>query len=371
MATAERKNQHASSVPIIQIKDVSKHFGDFVAVDSVNLDVHRGEIFSILGASGCGKTTLLRIIAGFEVPTAGRIYIDGVDLTNQPPYRRPVNMMFQSYAIFPHMTVEQNVGYGLRKERVARGEIASRVAEILELVQLQQFAARKPDQLSGGQQQRVALARALVNGPRVLLLDEPLGALDLKLRKQMQLELKALQQDFAMTFVHVTHDQDEAMTMADTIAIMNRGRIEQLGPPQALYERPASSFVAGFLGASNLLAGTVVGRGRVRLDAGDEVRVPPERLNGRTGRVAIGIRPEKIRLGAPSEEENTLTGTIRDSAYIGVSTQLVVKTGAGIVTVYVQNDRPGATPPRPDDILMLSWSPEATFVTEPPEEDPA
>jgi spermidine/putrescine transport system ATP-binding protein len=355
----------------VRLESVVKRFDDVVAVDGITLEIPAGSFFALLGPSGCGKTTTLRMIGGFEEPTEGAIFLGDRDVVGLPPHRRDVNTVFQSYALFPHLTIFENVAFGLRRRGLKGSELRGRVREILRRVGLEGYDARKPRQLSGGQQQRVALARALVNGPRVLLLDEPLGALDLKLRKQMQLELKALQQDFAMTFVHVTHDQDEAMTMADTIAIMNRGRIEQLGPPQALYERPATSFVAGFLGASNLLAGTVVGRGRVRLDAGDEVRVPPERLNGRTGRVAIGIRPEKIRLGAPSEEENTLTGTIRDSAYIGVSTQLVVKTGAGVVTVYVQNDRPGAPPPRPDDILMLSWSPEATFVTEPPEEDPA
>ena len=352
----------------VRLEAVVKRFDDVVAVDGISLEIPSGSFFALLGPSGCGKTTTLRMIGGFEEPTEGAIFLGDRDVVGLPPHRRDVNTVFQSYALFPHLTIFENVAFGLRRRGLKGEALRGRVREILRRVGLEGFDVRKPRQLSGGQQQRVALARALVNGPRVLLLDEPLGALDLKLRKQMQLELKALQQDFAMTFVHVTHDQDEAMTMADTIAIMNRGRIEQLGPPEALYERPATAFVAGFLGASNLLSGTVVAPGRVRLDAGDEVRVPPGLLNGHTGRVAVGIRPEKLRLGTPAEGENTLAGTVRDSAYVGVSTQLVVETGAGTVTVYVQNDRPGTPQPRPDDALTLSWSPEATFVTEPPEE---
>ncbi len=355
----------------VRLEGVVKRFDDVVAVDGITLEIPSGSFFALLGPSGCGKTTTLRMIGGFEEPTEGAIFLGDQDVVGLPPHRRDVNTVFQSYALFPHLSIFENVGFGLRRRGLKGEDLKGRVREILRRVGLEGYDARKPRQLSGGQQQRVALARALVNNPRVLLLDEPLGALDLKLRKQMQLELKALQQDFAMTFVHVTHDQDEAMTMADTIAIMNRGRIEQLGPPEALYERPATAFVAGFLGASNLLPGTVAGPGRVQLDAGAEVRVPPEHLNGRTGRVAVGIRPEKLRLGAPTDEENSLAGTVRDSAYVGVSTQLVVKTAAGTVTVYLQNDRPGTPRPQPGDALILSWSPEATFVTQPPEEDAA
>ncbi len=345
-----------------------KRFDDVAAVDGISLEIPSGSFFALLGPSGCGKTTTLRMIGGFEEPTEGAIYLGDRDVVGLPPHRRDVNTVFQSYALFPHLTVFENVAFGLRRKRVGRDAVRPRVLEILRRVGLEGYDARKPRQLSGGQQQRVALARALVNYPRVLLLDEPLGALDLKLRKQMQLELKALQQDFGMTFVHVTHDQDEAMTMADTIAIMNGGRIEQLGAPEALYERPATPFVAGFLGASNLLAGTVAGANRVLLDTGGEVRVPDRSLNGHTARVAVGVRPEKLRLGPPGDGENSLAGTVRDSAYVGVSTQLVVETGAGLVSVYVQNDRPGAPKPQPGDTLVLSWSPEATFVTDPPEE---
>ena len=355
----------------VRLEGVVKRFDDVVAVDGITLEIPSGSFFALLGPSGCGKTTTLRMIGGFEEPTEGAIFLGDRDVVGLPPHRRDVNTVFQSYALFPHLSIFENVGFGLRRRGLKGEDLKGRVREVLRRVGLEGYDTRKPRQLSGGQQQRVALARALVNNPRVLLLDEPLGALDLKLRKQMQLELKALQQDFAMTFVHVTHDQDEAMTMADTIAIMNRGRIEQLGPPEALYERPATAFVAGFLGASNLLPGTVVGPGRVQLDAGAEVLVPPEHLNGRTGRVAVGIRPEKVRLGAPTDEENSLAGTVRDSAYVGVSTQLVVKTAAGTVTVYLQNDRPGTPRPQPGDALILSWSPDATFVTQPPEEDAA
>ena len=355
----------------VRLEGVVKRFDDVVAVDGITLEIPSGSFFALLGPSGCGKTTTLRMIGGFEEPTEGAIFLGDRDVVGLPPHRRDVNTVFQSYALFPHLSIFENVGFGLRRRGLKGEDLRGRVREILRRVGLEGYDARKPRQLSGGQQQRVALARALVNNPRVLLLDEPLGALDLKLRKQMQLELKALQQDFAMTFVHVTHDQDEAMTMADTIAIMNRGRIEQLGPPEALYERPATAFVASFLGASNLLTGDVVGPGRVRLDSGDEVSVPPEHLNGRAGRVAVGIRPEKLRVGPPGGDENSLAGTVRDSAYVGVSTQLVVKTGAGIVAVYVQNDRSATQRPRAGSALTVSWSPDATFVTDPPEEDTA
>jgi spermidine/putrescine transport system ATP-binding protein len=350
------------------LENVVKRFGETVAaVDGVSVEIPHGSFFALLGPSGCGKTTTLRMIGGFEEPTEGSIYLGDKDVVGLPPYKRDVNTVFQSYALFPHMTIFENVAFGLERRKVDTKEIKGRVLEILELVDLKGRENGKPKQLSGGQQQRVALARALVNTPRVLLLDEPLGALDLKLRKQMQLELKALQREFGMTFVHVTHDQDEAMTRADTIAVMNRGRVEQLGAPQALYERPSTAFVAGFLGVSNLLSGRVVASGRVRLDAGGEIGVDPELVNGRE-RVAVGIRPEKIRLGEPAAGDNTLGGTVLESAYVGVSTQLIVETGAGTVTVYVQNDGEARLQPQPGSALMLSWSPGATFVTDPPEE---
>src|ERR671911_645237 len=259
--------ERGSGVPEVDVRldRVSKLFGDVAAVDDLSIDITTNEFFSLLGPSGCGKTTTLRMIGGFEDPTYGTVYLGGRDVTDQPPHRRDVNTVFQSYALFPHLNVFENVAFGLRRRKVPRGEIDARVRNSLKLVDLEGFDKRKPGQMSGGQQQRVALARALVNEPQVLLLDEPLGALDLKLRKQMQLELKRIQHEMGLTFVHVTHDQEEAMAMADAIAVMNRGRIEQLGRPTELYERPHTAFVAGFLGVSNLLLGRVESRGRVRL----------------------------------------------------------------------------------------------------------
>ena len=262
----------------------------------------------MLGPSGCGKTTTLRMIGGFEQPTEGRIYLGDAEVSGLPSYKRDVNTVFQSYALFPHLSIFENVAFGLRRRGVRGQTLTGQVIEILRLVGLEGMEKRKPRQLSGGQQQRVALARALVNKPAVLLLDEPLGALDLKLRKQMQLELKGIQHDVGITFVHVTHDQEEAMTMADQIAVMNRGRIEQLGTPTELYETPATAFVAGFLGVSNLISGTVSGTERSSSADGPEVRVPSDALAGRTGEVAIGIRPEKIELG--EGQANSLDGTV-------------------------------------------------------------
>jgi spermidine/putrescine transport system ATP-binding protein len=346
--------------PDVRLEEVVKRFDDIVAVDGISVEIPRGSFFAMLGPSGCGKTTTLRMIGGFEEPTEGRIFLGDQDVVGLPPYKRDVNTVFQSYALFPHMTIEDNVGFGLERRGVAKGDRAGRVAEILELVGLGGYGKRKPKQLSGGQQQRVALARALVNHPRVLLLDEPLGALDLKLRKQMQLELKRIQHEVGLTFVHVTHDQEEAMTMADRIAVMNGGRIEQLGPPQELYEKPATAFVAGFLGVSNLLSGTVEGPGAIRLDSGELVRA---NVNGRSGRVAAGVRPEKITLGAGGGE-NELAGTVSESAYIGVATQLVVRTKAGVMQVFAQNAGTGAHVLAPGSPVTLSWSPEATFVVD-------
>ena len=349
----------APAVADVRLENVTKRFDDVVAVDDLSLEIGRGSFFALLGPSGCGKTTTLRMIGGFEEPTAGTIYLGDEPVSGKPPYKRDVNTVFQSYALFPHLSIFENVAFGLRRKGVSKGDVRGRVLSILELVGLSGFEKRKPRQLSGGQQQRVALARALVNKPRVLLLDEPLGALDLKLRKQMQLELKAIQNDVGITFVHVTHDQEEAMTMADGIAIMNGGRIEQLGAPADLYERPQTAFVASFLGISNLLPGAVSGADSVRLDDGTEVRVPREALNGRTGRVAVGVRPEKIRVG--HGEENRLTGRLLETAYVGVATQYVLETRAGNVSVYVQNSEPGARDQAPSDI---SWSPDSTFVVD-------
>ena len=369
MAVREQNQAGAASAapadrPDVRLDAVTKRFDDVVAVDGVSLEIPPGSFFALLGPSGCGKTTTLRMIGGFEEPTAGTIYLGDREVTNLPPYKRDVNTVFQSYALFPHLSIFENVAFGLRRRGLRGGDLRGRVSDALELVALGGLERRKPRQLSGGQQQRVALARALVNRPRVLLLDEPLGALDLKLRKQMQLELKRIQHEVGITFVHVTHDQEEAMTMADSIAVMQDGVIEQLGTPSELYESPRTAFVAGFLGISNLLAGTADGNGTVRLSDGTAVRVPA--AGGRRGEVSIGIRPEKVRLGG--DEENRLAGEVRESAYIGVSTQYVVETPAGAVMLYVQNSDPGAGSAQPGDQVTLSWSPEATFVVQEKEE---
>ncbi len=350
----------------VRLDGVTKRFDDVVAVEELSLEIDRGSFFALLGPSGCGKTTTLRMIGGFEEPTEGTIYLGEEPVTGKPPYKRDVNTVFQSYALFPHLTIFENVAFGLRRRGIRGQDVKGRVLEILRLVGLSGLDKRKPRQLSGGQQQRVALARALVNRPRVLLLDEPLGALDLKLRKQMQLELKAIQHDIGITFVHVTHDQEEAMTMADKIAIMNAGQIEQLGTPTELYERPRTAFVAGFLGISNLLPGTVDRDGLVRVN-GAELRVPSTALGERTGSVAVGIRPEKITLGEGGE--NRLSGTIVERAYIGVSTQYIVETPPGRLTVYVQNTEPGASSLIEGDAATLSWNPESTFVVDNREEE--
>jgi spermidine/putrescine transport system ATP-binding protein len=344
----------------VRLEQLTKRFDDVAAVDQIDLDVERGRFFALLGPSGCGKTTTLRMIGGFEEPTSGRIYLDGRDVVNLPPYRRDVNTVFQSYALFPHLSIFENVAFGLRRKGLRGDELRKRVVEALELVGLAGVENRKPKQLSGGQQQRIALARSLVNRPRVLLLDEPLGALDLKLRKEMQLELKRIQHDVGITFIHVTHDQEEAMTMADRIVIMNAGRIEQAGTPDELYERPRTAFVASFLGVSNLLDGVLAGPDRVRLNDGTEVTVPAPLLASHSGPIAIGIRPEKIRIG--DDHANRLRGTITETAYIGVSTQYVVDTSAGEVALYVQNDRPGGTGLQAGDAVSLSWDPDCTFV---------
>ncbi len=344
----------------VTLRDVTKRFDDVVAVDDLSLEIAQGSFFALLGPSGCGKTTTLRMIGGFEDPSAGTIYLGDRDVTRLAPYKRDVNTVFQSYALFPHLSIFENVAFGLRRRGVRGQEVRRRVGEALELVALGGLERRKPRQLSGGQQQRVALARALVNRPRVLLLDEPLGALDMKLRKQMQLELKGIQHEVGITFVHVTHDQEEAMTMADRIAVMHDGRIEQLGAPQELYEQPRTPFVAGFLGISNLLTGTAGGDGMVRLDGAGSVRVP--QAEGRQGRLAVGIRPEKIRLDGG--EANSIEGVVRERSYIGVSTEYVVETPAGNVTVYVQNADPGIVRAEPGDRVTLGWSPEATFVVD-------
>ena len=356
----------------VRLTDVVKRFGAMAAVDHIDLEVQDGEFFSLLGPSGCGKTTTLRMIGGFEEPTSGVIELQGEDVTWLPPYKRNVNTVFQNYALFPHLTIYENVAFGLRRKGVQDPDVKTRVSEMLELVELPGFEGRKPTQISGGQAQRVALARALINKPAVLLLDEPLGALDLKLRKQMQVELKRIQQEVGITFIYVTHDQEEAMTMSDRIAVMNKGRYEQLGDPESLYERPSTSFVAGFLGVSNLLPGVVESTdGRyaaVKLVDGSTARVPSALIHGATA-VRIGVRPEKIRL-RPSEEavpdgHNQLRGVVRDASYLGVSTQYQVEARGGArLTVYEQNVERATRAElwAPGEDVVLTWSPDHSFV---------
>ena len=354
----------------VRLVDVTKTFGEVVAVDGISLDVSKGEFFSLLGPSGCGKTTTLRLIGGFEQPDAGRVELGGVDVAGLPAYRRDVNTVFQSYALFPHLNVFDNVAYGLRRKGVAGDEMAGRVRGILELVDLGGFEARRAPQLSGGQQQRVALARALVNEPRVLLLDEPLGALDLKLRKQMQLELKAIQHEVGITFIHVTHDQEEAMTMSDRLAVMRDGRVEQVGPPEEVYERPSTAFVAGFLGASNLLEGTpgaVEREWRVLvLDSGETIRVPSGSVNGEAVRLKVGVRPEKIRIArrttGSSPNGNRVEARVLHATFVGVSNVYTVETRTkDVLTVYAQNVG-DAHEVRAGEEVELTWDPIHTFV---------
>jgi spermidine/putrescine transport system ATP-binding protein len=351
-----------ASVVDVRLVGVTKRFDDVVAVDELSLEVEQGRFFALLGPSGCGKTTTLRMIGGFEEPTSGKIQLGERDVTGLPPYKRDVNTVFQSYALFPHLSIADNVAFGLRRQGVSRKEAGLRVEQMLALVDLAGLGSRRSRQLSGGQQQRVALARALVCKPQVLLLDEPLGALDLKLRKQMQLFLKRIQHEVGITFIHVTHDQEEAMTMADSIAVMNYGKIEQLGTPEELYERPRTAFVAGFLGISNLLPGAVIGDGVVRLDGGRDVQVARDALNGRSGRVAVGVRPEKIRLGPG--EANSIQGRVAETAYIGVATQYVVETPHGSLQVYIQNTDPGTGHATAGDAVTLSFDPGAAFIVE-------
>jgi spermidine/putrescine transport system ATP-binding protein len=364
-------------VPAVDVRlvDVVKRFGEMVAVDHIDLEVQDGEFFSLLGPSGCGKTTTLRMIGGFEQPTSGLIELQGEDVTWLPPFRRNVNTVFQNYALFPHLTIYENVAFGLRRKGAKDSEIKSRVSDMLKLVELPGFETRKPGQISGGQAQRVALARALINKPAVLLLDEPLGALDLKLRKQMQVELKRIQQEVGITFIYVTHDQEEAMTMSDRIAVMNRGRYEQLGDPESLYERPTTRFVAGFLGVSNLLAATATGSADgyavVELADDTQVRVPSALVDGKTS-LQIGIRPEKIRLSEPEKAPaggNRLRGVIRDASYIGVSTQYIVEASGGArLTVYEQNVERATKAElwSPGEQVVLTWSPDHSFVINEP-----
>jgi len=366
-AAAASGRPAATSGADLELVRVSKDFGSFVAVDDLTMTVPSGSFFALLGPSGCGKTTTLRMVAGLEHPTAGSISIGGIDVTDRKAYQRPVNTVFQNYALFPHLTVLENVAFGLRRKRVP--DAVARAREGLDLVELRHLADRKPAQLSGGQQQRVALARALVNNPSVLLLDEPLGALDLKLRRQMQVELKRIQVEVGLTFVHVTHDQEEAMTMADTVAVMNAGRIEQLGSPAELYELPRTAFVANFLGQSNLLAGTVVENrdGWVGVLVGQtRLVLPTARAVSTTGSVLVGVRPEKVLLLTAgddlSDDANVIgPGTISDVSFTGVSTQYQVEVpGLGTLGVFAQNLAGGARGAVGDSV-RLAWAPGFTF----------
>jgi len=362
----------------IRLDRVTKRFGDFTAVDDLSLEIPPGEFFSLLGPSGCGKTTTLRMIGGFEEVTSGSVFLGDTDITDLPPFKRATNTVFQNYALFPHLNVFENIAFGLRRRKTPSNEIKHQVAFMLDLVELPGYEQRKPSQLSGGQQQRVALARALVNNPRVLLLDEPLGALDLKLRKQMQVELKRIQSEIGITFIFVTHDQEEAMTMSDRIAVMRHGRIEQLGAPEELYERPQTDFVAGFLGVSNLLDAEVAARGEpyseLRMADGTVLRAPTSALDGDTT-VRLGVRPEKLRVLAIGDEihpadgeTNAIEGTVLDASYIGVSTQYIVETKDGHrLTVYAQNlETSGAAEMLADgQRVRLTWKPQHTFVIGP------
>ncbi len=324
--------------PFISFRSVTKQFGDFTAVDDLSLDIYHREFFALLGASGCGKSTLLRMLAGFEQPTAGEIVLDGTDLAGTPPYKRPVNMMFQSYALFPHMTVEKNIAFGLRQDGMAKDEIAERVSQMLKMVKLEKFASRKPNQLSGGQRQRVALARSLAKRPKVLLLDEPLGALDKKLREETQFELMDLQQSLGLTFVVVTHDQEEAMTMADRIAVMSHGKVVQVATPAEIYEAPNSRFVADFIGDVNIFDGKVVGANdstvEIAVDGDFSIKVVTPEKPAMGSAAGFAIRPEKLKVGRKPPAHpgvNAVSGELWDIAYLGDMTVFHVKLKSGKV----------------------------------------
>ena len=370
-APASPTGTRGETEPEIRLDRLTKRFGQVVAVDDVSLAVGAGEFFSLLGPSGCGKTTTLRMLGGFDLPTSGRIQLRGRDVTRDPPDKRPVNMVFQSYALFPHLDVAGNIGFGLRRRGVGGDEIRRRTAAILEKVRLAGYERRRSNELSGGQQQRVALARALVNEPNVLLLDEPLGALDLKLRKQLQVELKRIQMDVGITFVYVTHDQEEALTMSDRIAVMHRGRIEQVGAPEDLYDRPATSFVADFIGTTNLLSGTIEGldgaAATVRLDSGDRCLVAP--AGRRAGHaVQLSIRPESIvmhRDGGDAGDRGDRAGprlhaTIEQVAYLGATVQYHIRTEGGLGLSVLA----GKAGPRFEsgDSVSLAWAPTDALV---------
>ena len=350
----------------IVLEGVTKAFGDTVVVDDIDLQIAEGEFFSMLGPSGCGKTTTLRMIAGFELPTAGVVTLAGRDVTSVPPAKRNVNMVFQAYALFPHMTVQDNVEFGLKIKRVKRDEVRDRATEAIRSVQLEGFEKRKPSQLSGGQQQRVALARALVNRPAALLLDEPLGALDLKLRKEMQLELKEIQVRTGTTFIYVTHDQEEALTMSDRIAVMNNGIVEQCAPPREIYEHPATAFVAGFIGTSNIVNLRIDRNsdGTAIMDVAEGQRIAAISPNT-SGTLQVTVRPEKIQLRPDGlgEGHSTVGGRITDVVYLGSVTQIMVDLATGDrLTVHRINDEAAAVDPKVGDTITLHWAAQNSFV---------
>ncbi len=362
-----------ASVPFIRFENITKKFGNFTAVDNLTLDIYEREFFALLGPSGCGKTTLMRMLAGFEEPTEGRILLQGKDLAGVPPYRRPTNMMFQSYALFPHMTVEKNIAFGLEQDKLPKGEIEARVQEMLKLVKLEQFAKRKPSQLSGGQRQRVALARSLAKRPKVLLLDEPLGALDKKLREETQFELTDLQHTLGLTFLIVTHDQEEAMTVSDRIAVMDKGVIMQVATPAEIYEAPNSRYVADFIGDINIIEGNVVSNqgaatGGVMLDCDGLKIVVDQECPASTGdRVAFAIRPEKVRLNIDPPTEtavNAGAGEVYDIGYLGDFSLFLVKLDDGRIVRAAQAniqrlvDRPLTF----GDRVWVNWSRDAGLV---------
>jgi spermidine/putrescine transport system ATP-binding protein len=349
----------------LRLTRLTKSYGDFTAVDDLSLVIPEGSFFALLGPSGCGKTTTLRMIAGLEEPTVGSIHLGATDITTTKPYQRPINTVFQNYALFPHLTIFENIAFGLRRRGIK--DVDAEVNKVLNLVELPHLAGRKPTQLSGGQQQRIALARAIVNRPALLLLDEPLGALDLKLRRQMQIELKWIQKEVGLTFVHVTHDQEEAMTMADTIAVMNEGQIEQMGSPAELYDNPETAFVANFLGQSNLIKGTISGNDGDSIIAdlyGQKISLPKHRSHAVDNSIYAGIRPEKFRislLNTPVSGNVLSGGRIEDVSYIGVSTQYQVAMPWGQELIVFEQNDDGVAPLNKGDAVNISWEPIFTF----------
>jgi spermidine/putrescine transport system ATP-binding protein len=355
---------------VIRLEGVSKRYGDFVALHESSFAIGHGEFFAMLGPSGCGKTTTLKMIAGFEQPTTGRVLLDGVDVSDVPPYKRNVNTVFQQYALFPHMSVFDNVAFGPRSKKKDETQVKKDVMEMLEIVRLSDFAQRKPSQLSGGQQQRVALARALVNYPRALLLDEPLAALDLKLREAMQIELKRIQREVEISFIFVTHDQHEALTMSDRIAVMSSGHVEQIGTPEEIYRSPASLFVAGFIGSANLLAGVVESASAtdctVALNCGSKVRVSHDGAAFASGaRVSLMLRPEALNPVAGSRGDGlSLEGTLTDRVYEGATDRLVVRLGDGTEVVCLTDADASVAHKVVGDRVTIEWQPQAGFLLE-------